>query len=344
MENNDQIIKRIDTLYEGLLSAGDIKIYLMFLDKYLYYINKLPELSKRILSYSSEKNKYYDEIKKTDINLSTEVDREVLRISSNVSVNPKQIDKTILTDWGDQTDDIPRDGKSILEFYKKLEKGSGISRYLVLEEFVEYINSNNEEIYSFACGFDNLSIGEKCQDSYHKWIKKYYDLNPVGQIWWSYLHILAEKRKVPTKIDFLRLKKFVSALHNDIKQLLIVGDDWNKEIILLKPDDIREIGENDLGGYEIEIGNKCLNFEDITGYSCRGFRYFLQNYNKMIKNKEIVDYVNDPKLTEINKLITSLRDKFNDNGLGMRIELKPGFKDSERGYKMIINPKKTVDL
>lgn len=319
---NKIIVKKLNILFESLTSTEDPRIYIMFLDKYFGFINKLPEFSLKMSDYLSEKKSYFNKTKKIEEELSKEVDLEILRISA-LEVNPKRIKQTLKTDWEDQENDVPCDGSTLLEFYNKIKKGTGLQKYLTLKKLVGYINQNNEEIHSFACGTNFLSISEKCQRKYQEWTKKYQKLNPEGQVWWSYLQIIVEKNKVPTKIDLNKLKKYVSVLHNDIKQLLIIGDAIDNTekktptVINLQIEDKSDSKQLTIKG----PNSKKLNFRDKKSDICRLFLFYFQRSGEWISNKEAYEYVGN-KDRVFDDMMTSLKGSIRKSQLNGYINLE----------------------
>lgn len=307
------IIEKLNILFNNLTSSEDPKTCNMYIDKYFEFINKLPDFSGRIQFYLDEEQKYIKGIKKSEKELEKEVDLEILRISS-MSPNRNKMKQPTKKE----------DGSALLGFYSKFKNTSGILKYMALKEFIEYINSNNDIINSFAYGISFLSISEKCQGAYQKWTRKYNELNPEGQVWWSYQKVISEMKKDRTKTDLDQLKKYISTINNDIKQLLLFGENQTKIIKNKLPIPIGVHFEKPEGSkYYLLMGlsGKCLRFRNEEEDICKLFKYYYENHGLAVNNEDAYRNVKNPGRKFID-MMTSLKGTIRRQTLENIIELK----------------------
>jgi len=305
------IIEKLNILFDNLISSEDQKTCKMYLDKYFEFINKLPEFSRRISFYLAEKQKYIKGIEKLEKELEKEVDLEILRVSSASSNKIKPPTKI-------------EDGSSLLGFYSKFKNTSGIPKYIALKEFIEYMNSNNDNVNSFAYGINFLSVSEKCQGAYQNWVRKYNELNPEGQVWWSYQKVLSEMKKDRTKIDLDQLKIYILTLNNDIKQLLIFGENQKekRKNKLPIPSGVQfEKPEGSKYYLLVGLNGKCLRFRSEEEDICKLFKFYYENHGLAMNNEDAYKKAENPGRKFVD-MMTSLKGTIRRQMLKNIIELK----------------------
>lgn len=332
---NQKTLQRLEILFGSVIRQSDTKQFLVFLDRYFNYLKHLPEFTELTNKYKNEELDSLKGMENVNRQLSANIDSEVARIFSKDLVDLDRINMTMNTDWGEQQNDIPQDGETLINYYTELNKKGGITRYLKLMELVDHAEARHDDIFSFICGLHNLRISRECQSTFEEWQKKYNELNPDGQIWWSYNKISKEKIKVFKEINFKKLREYLNAFNEDMKQLLVFGKNnlvKNKQKLVL-PKDINAI-DTDSGGYLVTFpNNKKLNFTDKEEDICKAFRFYLNHYGELVDNSYVVDYINNLK-RPFNDMMTTLLDKIKDNSLGNVISLKGSRKGS---YKLEIN-------
>lgn len=336
--DNQKILQNLEVLFGSVTHQGDTKQLLVFLERYFIFLRQLPEFKELINKYKNEELDSLKGMENLNQRLSTQVNSEVARIFSKDLIDLDRINTTMNTDWGEQSDDVPRDGETLVKYYNELNKEGGITRYLKLKDLVDYVEVRQDDIFSFICGLHNLKINSECQAVFEEWRKKYNELNPDGQIWWAFKEVVKEKNKKFKEINFTKLRNNLIAFHEDMKQFLVFNDQDSDKIEepLILPEDVKTSDTN-TGGFLVTFSNnKKLNFEEKDEDSCRCFRYYFERYGQFVTHQSVLDYVNNPKKT-INSLVTTLIEKFNDCELGNRIKLKG---NKHGAYRLIIGPSK----
>lgn len=336
--DNQKTLQNLEILFGSVTSQNDSKQLLVFLERYFVYLKQLPEFTELANKYEKEEIDSLKGMEDVNRQLSISVDSEVARIFSKDLIDLDRINTTMNTDWGEQKDDVPRDGETLVNYHTELNKKGGITRYLKLKELIDHVDARQDDILSFICGLHDLIISRECQSSFEEWLKKYNELNPDGQIWWSYKQISKEKSKAFKEINFTKLREYLNVFNEDIKQFLTFGGNnlTKAKVTFVLPDDVKT-SDTSTGGYLVTFANnKKLSFEEKDEDSCKCFRCYFERYGQFIDHQSVLDYVNNPKKT-INSLVTTLIEKFNDCELGMRIQLKG---NKHGSYRLTIKPSK----
>lgn len=312
-EHNKKILSELETLFSPLEKTKDKDIFLGFLEKYLIFLDKLPEFFEIKNEYGVEEKKDLNEFKKINDKIAKTIEpkfREVMQYFS--SKNKFSILRRIK--------DYINDKEKLRYFNLKLITSEGINEYVILKDFANYIRKKKYDPFSFAYGMNDLCLDKNYEDFYEESRR----ININGKPWSVYKQIINEIKKPFDTIDLDNLKKNVEALNEDIKQKLIIEKVQEAKKEEKKPIPLGVHFEQPEGSkYYIltGLGNKPLRFKDKEEDIRVLFQFYYDNHGLFVNNEEAYNSVKNPERTFIN-MMTSLKGTIRRQGFNKIIKLK----------------------